>query len=278
MCARSVPAPFFPAKEVRLSARCFPAQGSAALLRPLTLRTIAVAVRTSGTPGTARAPRTEFVLRQLAVAVLVELLEGLAGLGDFVGVEDAVVVEVEGLKDGRHAAPSAGSAGSARATIRTARSAGTTGGTSAGPAGTGRVAVLGEGRGGGESEAQGEEEELGCFHGCCLFVDDAQPAFGVVWVVWGLGRAVGLAGRRGPAADSVQSLNFHALSLCEATFGEDEACGIVASCFLKVEWGRVGGCRGVWGPNSPASGAELLAGWRGPPAENTVEQLNRIDQ
>src|SRR6185369_14071299 len=46
--------------------------------------------------------RPEFVGREFAVAVLVELLEGCAGLGDFVSVNDPVFVQVESLDDGIH--------------------------------------------------------------------------------------------------------------------------------------------------------------------------------
>src|SRR5512147_3108593 len=39
---------------------------------------------------------------QFAVAVLVQFLQRLAGLGDFVGVDGAVLVEVECFNDGHH--------------------------------------------------------------------------------------------------------------------------------------------------------------------------------
>jgi hypothetical protein len=45
--------------------------------------------------------RKKLVRRQSSVAVLVELLQGLAGLGDLVGVNDAVAIQVERRDDRR---------------------------------------------------------------------------------------------------------------------------------------------------------------------------------
>ena len=55
------------------------------------------------TPAPARGRRAEFLFGQPAVPVLVELLEGSGGIGDFIGGKDAVVIRNPAL-------PSAGSA------------------------------------------------------------------------------------------------------------------------------------------------------------------------
>jgi hypothetical protein len=72
------------------------------------------------------APRpNEFVRRQFAIAVLVELLEGFDGIGDFIGVNDAIVIGIERPDqcDRRRAAPAARTAGTALATGSILRSA-----------------------------------------------------------------------------------------------------------------------------------------------------------
>jgi hypothetical protein len=76
-----------------------------------TIRSGAAVVRTASTAAAAgRSPRgPQFVLRQFAVAVLVELLEGGGSVGDFFGGEDAVMVGIEGFHEriGRPALASA---------------------------------------------------------------------------------------------------------------------------------------------------------------------------
>jgi hypothetical protein len=58
--------------------------------------------RSAGPTPATRARRTKLVRSQLTVAVLVELLQRLARGGDFVGVDDPIVVEIEGGDDRRH--------------------------------------------------------------------------------------------------------------------------------------------------------------------------------
>lgn len=45
---------------------------------------------------------TEFLCGEFAVAILVEFLQGLGGLGDLLGVNDAILVQVERLDEGIH--------------------------------------------------------------------------------------------------------------------------------------------------------------------------------
>lgn len=58
---------------------------------------IRLAARSAATVSTQalRARRADFVWRQFAVAVLVELLQRLAGLREFVGVNDVVAIEIQ---------------------------------------------------------------------------------------------------------------------------------------------------------------------------------------
>jgi len=75
--------------------------------------TIGAATTTRGTPG--RFAHV-FITREFAVAIFIQRLEGGAGVGDFIGVNDAVVVGVQGRDDGRHRAMSTGAS---RATMTT---------------------------------------------------------------------------------------------------------------------------------------------------------------
>ncbi len=137
-----------------------PSSAELLLFRAGTARTIAVATRTTSfTPRTARATGTAgalraiFIGRDLSVAILVQLLQGIAGLGNLVGIDDAILVEVQCLDEGRHGTLSPGTAWAARARF-------TAGRASAGAA----FALLGLGvveRGG---QGQGEEQ-------CCCFHD-----------------------------------------------------------------------------------------------------------
>lgn len=81
----------------------------------------AFASRTAGTL------RAMFVWRDFPVAVLVELLQGHAGFGDFVGVECSVVVEVEREDDRIHRALTSGPAAFAAGTTGATRTAFTPG-------------------------------------------------------------------------------------------------------------------------------------------------------
>ena len=142
------------------------------LLGLRTLRAIAVsAARTARTTSlSARAARTTgtlwamFIRRDFSVAVLVELLQGHAGLGDFVGVERSVVVEVQREDDRIHRALTARSTGTTAFTARAA--AGTTGATFTprrpGTVGW-RIAVLRSEQACRGTECQREEEDF-CFH------------------------------------------------------------------------------------------------------------------
>jgi hypothetical protein len=59
---------------------------------------LSLTLLTAGTTGTRR---TQFILRDLAVAILVQLLQGFRSLGDFIGVDDAVAIEVQRLDQRR---------------------------------------------------------------------------------------------------------------------------------------------------------------------------------
>jgi len=71
--------------------------------------------------------RTIFVRSELAIAIFIELLQGLGRLGDLVGVNDAIPIEVEGgndRRDGRTISLRSGTGAGAFSGWRTARSAG----------------------------------------------------------------------------------------------------------------------------------------------------------
>ena len=91
--------------------------------------------RTTGTATTRRASRSEFFLSELAVTVLVEFQQGGRGILDFVGIQNAVMILIEGFHQwGDHPRPS----------IRTARTAGR----------PGALLVLGDGGEGCASQSQ----------------------------------------------------------------------------------------------------------------------------
>ena len=118
--------------------------------------TLPVSARTTLATGStrpalaARARAHVFFPRQLSVAVLVELFQRGGRVGDFISVNHAIVIRVEGCDDGRrlaHSSRSAGTTGTALAT----RAALTFFSRSAFP---GRWAVLGdEQRRGDEAQA-----------------------------------------------------------------------------------------------------------------------------
>jgi hypothetical protein len=73
--------------------------------------------------------RTIFLGGYLAIPILVELLQGLAGLGDFIGVNYPVLVKVECLDKRVHGAlatHAAGTTGAAGAATRSSRATVTT--------------------------------------------------------------------------------------------------------------------------------------------------------
>ena len=71
--------------------------------------------RTTGTTTTRRSSRSEFFLGEFAVTILVEFQQGRCGILDFVGIQKAVMILIEGFHHwGDHP----------RASIRTARTAG----------------------------------------------------------------------------------------------------------------------------------------------------------
>ena len=64
--------------------------------------------RTTGTTTTRRSSRSEFFLGEFAVTILVEFQQGRCGSLNFVGIQKAVMVLIEGLHQwGDHARPSA---------------------------------------------------------------------------------------------------------------------------------------------------------------------------
>ena len=70
---------------------------------------------TTGTTTTRRSSRSEFFLGEFAVTILVEFQQGRCGILDFVGIQKAVMILIEGFHQwGDHPRPS----------IRTARTAG----------------------------------------------------------------------------------------------------------------------------------------------------------
>lgn len=76
------------------------------------------AARLTGTATTFRTRWAEFVLGEFAVTVFVQLLQRLAGLGDFFGVDDAVVVEIQCDHKRHGRAGATGTAGSTAISIR----------------------------------------------------------------------------------------------------------------------------------------------------------------
>ncbi len=71
--------------------------------------------RTTGTTTTRRSSRSEFFLGEFAVTILVEFQQGRCGILDFVGIQKAVMILIEGFHQwGDHPRPSA-------RTFRTAR-------------------------------------------------------------------------------------------------------------------------------------------------------------
>ena len=72
----------------------------------------------------ARTRRTKLIRRQLAVAVFVQLQQGLGGVGDFVGREDAVAIRIQRGHDGRDGMMKVPAISARRRTIR--RTAGRT--------------------------------------------------------------------------------------------------------------------------------------------------------
>jgi hypothetical protein len=61
-----------------------------------------IAARTLETTRSSKPRRAELIGRQLAITILVERLERLAGLGDLFGFDRAVLVQIEGLDDRHH--------------------------------------------------------------------------------------------------------------------------------------------------------------------------------
>ena len=123
-----------------------------------------LSARPTLTAGTLRAV---FVAREFAVAVLVQFLQRLAGLGDFVGVNDAVFVQVERFDDGIHRTLSAHAALTTRPT---ALSAGTTTGTTGPNFTVGRtlpfgalITVLRGDEARGSAQCQRKDDDF-CFH------------------------------------------------------------------------------------------------------------------
>ena len=86
--------------------------------RPTTVRTVF--------SGSTRVLRAVFVVRDSSVAILIEHLQGLAGLSDFVGVNRAVVIQIEGQEDGIDRVRTPGAPRPARSTVFTIRPAGPT--------------------------------------------------------------------------------------------------------------------------------------------------------
>jgi hypothetical protein len=90
-------------------------------------------------------------LSELAVTVLVEFQQGGRGILDFVGIQNAVMILIEGFHQwGDHPRPS----------IRTARTARTT--RTAGRPGA--LLVLGDGGEGCASQSQRQQGVIQCFH------------------------------------------------------------------------------------------------------------------
>jgi hypothetical protein len=84
-------------------------------------------------------------LSELAVTVLVEFQQGGRGILDFVGIQNAVMILIEGFHQwGDHPRPS----------IRTARTAGR----------LGAIFVLGDGGEGCASQSQRQQGAIQCFH------------------------------------------------------------------------------------------------------------------
>ena len=113
--------------------------------------TLAVGTTGSSRPALSAGARSEiFFTRQLSIAILVELLQRGGRVGDFISVNHAIVIRVEGCDDGRRLAHSSRSAGTTATTLAT-RAALTFFSRSAFP---GRWAVLGdEQRRGDEAQA-----------------------------------------------------------------------------------------------------------------------------
>jgi hypothetical protein len=144
----------------------------------------------TGTAHASRTLRTIFVRGNFSVTVLVEFLQRLRGLGQFVGVDRAVLVRVEGFNDGLNdARPHPGSTGTARATratrtTRTAWAARSTRGLALARRAWG---VLGWQQASGGAERHREKEDFG-FHAFFFFIGLDQGAtidrcvrFGSVW-------------------------------------------------------------------------------------------------
>ena len=137
-------------------ARC-PREGSEGLL--VQIRVLLAAARATGATRTATASRAVLTIRstltagaaltvraagtrrailigcEFAVAVLIELLQRLAGLGEFFGIDNAIVVQVQRFNDGTIArsAGTAKPAGAARASGPTVGATGAAWTTATGP-------------------------------------------------------------------------------------------------------------------------------------------------